>query len=247
MPESNSQLPVNSETRVDKIEQIVHSLSDFEQDELRMRLSFAQLQDTCVRLQDWRNSLAIGLHTMMFAGVSFGLFTGLFMAITFGLRNGFTAAISTFAYTAVFGGFLFGLCMAAYMVASIRFFMPRLTKNLGDRRSVLFQLQETSLPLPAREALEVCITALSATKGTRLEAIDRENGTVRAVLPMSWRSPGELVGAKVDAASDDISRIRVYSRALYTGLDLGKTRANVVTLTRLIEESGHAQAVIRSS
>ncbi len=245
IPEPESQMPVTSESRVDRIELIVNSLSDFEQDELRMKLGVRQQQDYCRRLLDWRNSLALGLHSMIYCGVFFGIFMGTFAGIATGLQAGLVAGLAVFAGTALGAGFFFGLLMAAYMIGLMRFFMPRFTKNLRQQRSAAFQVHELQLPLPAPEAFEVCLSSLSATKGIRLEAIDRENGTVRGISPLSWRSPGEVVGAKIDSIAPDVSRVRVYSKALFTILDFGKNRANVFSLSKSIEDAGQVHAVLR--
>lgn len=247
MPESESQLPVPSESRVDRIEQIVRSLSDFEQDELRMKLGVTQLQDTCRRLLVWRNSLALGLHTMMFCGVFFGLIMGLFAGIGVGMQAGLWVGLATFAGTAIGAGFFFGLFMAAYMIGLMRFMMPRFVKNLGQRKSAAFQVLELQLPLPVSEGFEVCLSSLSATRGIRMESVDRDNGSVRGVTALTWRSPGEVVGVKVDQGAADTTRVRVYSKALFTGLDFGKNRANVSKLAKSIEDAGQVHAILKST
>ncbi|MBX9671478.1 MAG: hypothetical protein K2X93_28070 [Candidatus Obscuribacterales bacterium] len=243
---SEPQLPANNQSRVGRIESIFHSLSDFERDELITKLGTSQLHETCLRLQDGRISLALCLHTMMFCGVFFGGFLGLGLGAVIGVQEGFWAGLATFAGTALGGGFFFGLIVAAYMIAWMRIFMPRFVKNLNKQQSAAFQVQELELPVQAAEAFEVCLSSLAAPKGMRMESIDRENLSVRAVTAFTWKSPGEIVGVKVDPLAADTSRVRVYSKAMFTTLDFGKNRANVTSLAKSIEDAGQVHVILKS-
>jgi hypothetical protein len=238
MAESDSQLPIIRDS-------IIDSLSDFERDELRFKLSATEFQDYCLRVKDWRNLMPLALHLTLFCGGFFGIFMGAFAGCVAGLKSGFLAGLGLFLTTAFSAGLIFGLCMAVGMICLIRFFIPRLMKKLSQRKSMMFTVNEFEISLPSAEAFEVCLSSLSGQRGVRVETTNREQGAMSALTSLSWKSPGEIIGVKLDTIATDRSRVRVYSKYLLSGLDFGKNEQNVRTLSKCINEAVHVHSILK--
>lgn len=224
----NPSLPSNDQIRTNQIDQIVNSLSEFEQDELRMKLFATHLHDTWNRLMDKRYSLALNWEYVKISGLFVGIL-GLLVGIIIGWKGGFIVGLNTFA-AVLAGGCLWGLCGAGFA----KFYMPRLIKNLDPRKSGALQVRELQVPLLGPEAFEACISSLSAIKDIKIEAINRENKTLRAITASNWRSPGEVIGVKIEQLTPDASKIHVYSKT-FSLLDFGKNRNSVDRLAKSIE------------
>lgn len=245
MDNSQPKLPIKVESRVEQIESIVTRLSHFEQEEVRWLLQVRHTQEFCTRFEDWRNVLTMAVHTGSIAGLSFGLTMGLMAGIAAGCEFGLMAGLSTFATTLVGSGVIFGIFMGATIAFLAKFLMPRIAKNMAQNTSPMFQVDEIELPLPAPEVFEACFTTISAAKGMKLEAADRNEGTIRATTSFTWRSPGESVGVKISQIADNASRVRIYSQALSSPFDFGKNRANIEMLKKAIEDAGQVHALLK--
>lgn len=245
-PDDNKkELPATQESRVSRIQRIINALSDFEQDEISTALQIAKMREYQVRMAEPGNALAFGLHTGIWAGLFFGGFTAA-IALAAGLATGnLMSAISLAASTLLVCGFGFGIFCGIYMVLLIRsmtFFM-KMHQNSGS--SALLQVRKVEVPVPFAEAVELSVTAIGSKKGWRLEGLDRNEGTVRAVTVATVFSPGEIVGVKVDPLTEDSSMVSVYSKALFTAMDMGKNARNVKQLAKEIEEAGAVHSILR--
>lgn len=243
--DSDKALPAVPESRVSRIKRIIGALSDFEQDELSSTIQANRMREYHQRLSEPKNLIAFGMHTAVLGGAFFGLFMGVFCGLAGLYSGGIISGLTAFFGTLVFGGVGFGICMGLYMLLLMKMTTSSMAKNLNAGQSTLFQVQKVEIPVALGEGIELCLTTIASKKGWSIESINREEGTVRAMTCPTLRSPGELVGVKVDALTDDSSVVNVYSRALFTALDFGKNRQNVAMLAKEIEEAGAVHSLLK--
>lgn len=239
------ELPAVPESRVSRIKRIISALSDFEQDEIAYAIQAEKMREYNVRLSERKNLIAYGMHTGFWAGAFWGAFMGLFSGMAVLFHGGILHALVAFFGTLILGGGFFGLFMGLFMVLQLKITTASMAKNLKVGQSALFQVQKVEVPVSMAESIELSLTALASKKGWRIESINREEGTVRAMTPPSVRSPGEVVGIKADPLTDNSSTISIYSKAIFTALDFGKNKQNVTLLAKEIEEAGHVHSILK--
>jgi hypothetical protein len=243
--ENDKALPAVPESRVSRIKRIIGALSDFEQDELSSAIQANRMREYQLRLSEPKNLIAFGMHTGVICGAFFGVFMGVFCGLAGLYAGGILSGLTAFFGTLLFGGGIFGLCMGLYMLLLMKITTSSMARNLIAGQSSLFQVRKVEIPVPLAEGIELSLTAVASKKGWRIESINREDGTVRAMTSATFRSPGEIVGVKVDALSEDTSCVSVYSRALFTALDFGKNKQNVTMLAKEIEEAGAVHSILK--
>ncbi len=243
--ENEKELPAIPESRVSRIKRIIGALSDFEQDELSSAIQANRMREYQVRLSEPKNLIAFGTHTGLWCGIFFGTFMGIFAAIAGLYSGGVVQALIAFFGMLFLGGGLFGLAMGLYMLLLMKVTTNSMSKNLNSGQSALFQVQKVDLPVPLAESIELSLTTIAAKKGWRIESINREEGTVRAMTSASIFSPGEIVGVKVDPLSENASTVSVYSKALFTAIDFGKNKKNVTLIAKEIEEAGAVHSILK--
>lgn len=170
-----------------------------------------------------------------------GVFCGLAGLYTSGIFSG----LSAFLGTLIIGGGIFGVCMGLYMMLLMKIISTSMSKSMNTKESPLFQVRKVELPVSLAEGVELSLTTIASKKGWRLESINRDEGTVRATTSPSLRSPGEVVGVKVDALSENSSIVSIYSKAIFTALDFGKNKQNVTMLAKEIEEAGVVHSLLK--
>lgn len=212
--QSTSNIP---KSRVGKV---FNSLSEFEQDELRIRLVVMHLR----RFANWRNTFSIFVHLLM-----------ILMAVA--------SILIPISWT--FGGLRAASCMGLGVLEfalgagiGVAFVASKVKSRKKDPLPSALQVHELRLGVSASQAFETCLAYISAS-GIRVQEVDRESRTLCAIMPMSWKSAGELVGVKIDQlVSSSQCGVRVYSRPLYIGApDFGKHRSNILLLSKAIEEA----------
>lgn len=244
MNQPDSDLPAPVESRVDQIFRITSALSEFERDELRFKLIAMHLNDHCRRLAEPKNVIAFGLHTLTISGAVVGLAVGAVAGLMAAATSGPLQGLLWFVCGALGGGGCFGLFMAIFLVLNLRMSFKRIAKNLSSTKSSLYHVDEIELPLLADQAYDVCKTEVEAKKWLRVEALDKGNMAISATANATFRSPGELVGIKIESVPDGRVRVRIYSRALFTTTDFGKNHWNVRMLSDSIKKHGDAVSLL---
>lgn len=244
-PESDKSLPAIPESRVSRIQRVIGALSDFEQDEISHSVQSSRMREYQVRLSEPRNLIAFGMHTGIWGGAFFGVFMGVFCGLAGLYTSGIFSGVSAFLGTLIVGGGVFGICMGLYMMLLMKLISMSMSKSFNTKESPLFQVRKVELPVSLAEGIELSLTTIASKKGWRLESINRDEGTVRATTSPSLRSPGEVVGVKVDALSKDSSIVSIYSKAIFTALDFGKNKQNVTMLAKEIEEAGVVHSLLK--
>lgn len=235
-------LPATAETRCDRVIKVVLSLSECEQEELRSTLATLRLSRLTARLGDWQTCLAVALHSGAIFGLFFGVLIGL---LSIDPTLGLLRTIIAFSIASIYSGVFCGALMTLILACTYRVAYPHLLANLVNKKTTTFQVEEFDLQLPASECLTLCRTAIEATKGARIDKLDETSGEIRAVKRMSWSSPGEAIGMKLDQIDSERTRVKVYSKDLFNSWALGKNRANVRKLKAAIEEAAQVHRILR--
>lgn len=246
MSEEQPQLPApapDAESRVDRIERIVNALSDFEQDELRAKLGALAMQQSASRMSDKRNLVALGIHTGLCCGVYFGFFMGIMAGLYHGIHAGVLAALGTFLSTFFVAGGLFGFFMGVFLALFMGVWVPRLSKNYSAQKSAMFQMESVDLEMETVSAFKVCKEVAVVKRGWKVELIDEKNLSIQMLTKLTVRSPGELVGIRVEAVPAG-ARVKIYSKALYTAMDFGKNRMNVTEMARAIRLNAETHRIL---
>ncbi|MBC7997073.1 MAG: hypothetical protein IAF58_03980 [Leptolyngbya sp.] len=244
-PQTGEELPAIPETRVVRIQRVVSALSEFEQDELNFALQAARINEIQSRLTEPKSTLNLALHTTLWSGSLFGLVGGLVCGLLTGLQFGWVAGLVAFSLQAIVGGVVFGLFMAAMMIGGLKLSMKGVSKNLSTSKSALFQVRQVELLITDAEAFELSKSMISSKRGWKVESVNKEEKSLRATTPPTWRSPGEIVGVQIYAAGDAQSVAKIYSKPLFTAMDFGKNAMNVAEMAKEIEDAGQVHHYLK--
>ena len=101
--------------------------------------------------------------------------------------------------------------------------------------------REALVPMPAEEAFERCLRALTELNGGTIIAADADTGGIEARTGISWQSFGEVVEVEIEPGVEG-TRLRVRSapRLKTTLVDYGKNRQNVDRVMRAVGGAGTA-------
>ena len=236
-------LPAIHETRSDRVLKVVQSLSECEQEQVRWALNTMRLQRLNKRLADWKTAFLVGMQPGIVFGLIFGLFEGLRCSLP---QLSYGVGVFLFSFIVLFVGICVScsIGMAVALAFVYKLLYPRILANLVAGKTSTFRAQKFEMPLPADECLKVCKTAFEARKGTRLEHLDEKHHELRATTRMSWSSPGESIGVKLDPVDANTTVATVYSKELFNSWGLGKNARNVKELKASIEESAHVHKIL---
>ena len=98
------------------------------------------------------------------------------------------------------------------------------------------QVRELRVPPDFHSAFTACRDAVLRIDGAAVRGMSREEGTLRARVPASWRAWGETVDIEVILLDEYATYVRVRSRPILstTMLDYGKNRDNVDAIVQAI-------------
>ncbi len=232
-------------SRVDRIEKLIQSLSEFEQDELRQKLNFLEIENHNRLFENKRNVLNFMLHTIIYYSIAFSIAFLIIFLCTTPVNLLFNGAnlirlLQSWLILSIIFGFLSSLAIIILKMV----LLPKLTKSHGQKHSLLGQLNQFELPLNTIDALNICQNVLYAKPDIKVESIDTENNTINATTGFSLRSPGELIGIKIEPITNKSCKIYIYSKALFATLDLGKNQSNIILLTKLISQAASDKALL---
>lgn len=243
--QNGNELPAVPETRVARIQRVVSALSEFEQDELNFALQATRINEIQSRLTEPKSAINLAVHTTLWSGSLFGLVGGLVCGLLTGLQFGWLAGVVAFSLQAIVGGLFFGLFMAGMMIGGLKISMKGVSKNLSTSKSALFQVRQVDLPVTDTEAFELSKSMLSSKGGWKVESVNKEEKSLRATTPPTWRSPGEVVGVQIYSAGDVGSVVKVYSKPVFTAMDFGKNAMNVTEMAKEIEDAGQVHHYLK--
>jgi hypothetical protein len=243
--DNGKELPAVIESRVSRISRIIGALSEFEQEELSSEIQALKVRRAHARLANTRNLIIFSVHSALVAGVSAGLLIGaLMMSVAIALGGDFIALGTIIQMSIAFAGSI-ALFSAVYMFLLLKAATTSMARELSLKHSKLYKMRKVEIPVPLKEGIELSITALASKKGWHLESINRDEGTVISQTSASSRSPGELVGMKVDPLTENSCVVNIYSKPMYTALDFGKSLYNVNLLAKEIEEAGVVHQLLK--
>ncbi len=235
LPESRSQRVIN----------VALSLSECEQEELRIALHAHRLRKMTNRMSDWGSCLSIALHSGALFGITVGLMIGFTDAVYAGMSFGLLAGVLVFFVSTIISAAFCGLAMTAILAILYKTMYQQTLARLSSGKTNTFQHEELEIPLSIAESFSVCKSTLEATKGARVETSDEKNLEIRAVTKMSWKSPGEAVGVKLEPIDENRTRAKIYSKDLFNSWGLGKNQSNVRCLKTAINDAANVHQLLR--
>jgi hypothetical protein len=244
MPDEE-QPPALPESRSDRVIKVAMSLSECEQEELRIALNALRVRRITNRLSDLGSCFVVSLHSGALFGVFMGLLIGSLDGIYAGATFGLLAGLLVFAASTIASTLFCGLTMTVILAIVYKLMYPRTAARLSSGQPATFQHDDLEIPLSLSESYSVCKSTLEATKGTRVEKADENSGDIRAVTQMSWRSPGEAVGVKLESIDANRTRAKIYSKDIYNSWGLGKNRKNVRVLKSAIADAANVHQLLR--
>jgi len=237
-------VPIVQDSRLTRIKRIVEALSDFEQDEIAYEIQSRKVKKAHAYLADLKNLIRLSLFTGLIAGAAGGILTGFCIWFTALSLGGTTSIFTLLALSLTFGAmYMAGTSAFVFVVLKLLTLTP--ARNLIVQSNKSFRVQKVEVPVPINEGVELSLTALAAKRGWRIQSINRQEGTISAQTAASLRSPGELVGIKVDSLTEDSSMVSIYSKPILTSMDFGKSGQNVSRLAKEIEEAGLVHQLLK--
>jgi len=237
-------LPAVMESRVSRITRIIGALSEFEQEELSNTLQTLKIKRAQTRAST-KNMLIFSLHTGVIGGLSAGLLMSILMAsVVISLGGEFITVWTCLQMGGLFAVALTLFC-AVYMFLLLKVATTSMAREAALKHTKLYKVQKVEIPVPLKDGIELSISAIGAKKGWTLESLDREDGTVSAISAATVRSPGELVGIKVDPLTENSCTVSIYSKPLFTIIDFGKNNDNVNLLAKEVEEAALVHQLLK--
>lgn len=233
------------ESRSKRVINVALSLSECEQEELRIALNALRLAKMTNRMSDWRSCFLVALHSGALFGITVGLMIGFTDAVYASMNFGLLAGALVFFVSTILSAAFCGLAMAAILAFLYKTMYQQTLARLSSGKTNTFQHEDLEIPLSIAESFSVCKNTLEATRGARVEKSDEINHEIRAVTKMSWKSPGESVGVKLEAIDENRTRAKIYSKDLFNSWGLGKNLSNVRCLKTAISDAANVHQLLR--
>ncbi len=232
------------QSRVDRIEKLIKSISEFEQDELRQKLNFLEIENYNRLFENKQNVFNFMLHNFIFYSTAYSIvFLTIFLCTSpFNFIKGLN--LLNFLQSWLILSIIFGALTSLSIIILKMVLLPKLAKSLFQKHSLIGQFNQFELPLNATDALNICHSVLYAKPDIKVESIDNENNTINATTGFSLRSPGEMIGLKIDPIAINSCKISIYSKSLFATIDLGKNQSNIFLLTKLILQAANDKALL---
>lgn len=166
-------------------------------------------------------------------GISFGLVECAVQAILVGSRRGWDAALDQGLRAGLLAGLLFGAAMSATLGT-----MALLaTRRQGTGALLVRQQRRIELRGARDDVIRTVAGALSRIPGAGGPRFDALAGLVEVRTAWSWKSFGELVTARIEAAGPGLHLVHVESRPRLrtTIVDYGANAANADAALALLQ------------
>ncbi len=242
MTESNNNNIEPYKSRLARLESIIDSLSEFEQDEIRLKLMYLEARNHVRLVENWKSTLAVAFHIFPFFFIILSI-SVIIPSLIFQFH--FIANFNLLLLFSLIA--LFSLISTVFAILGIMLTIPSLNILYAIKKARQFQVNHFEIPLDIDDSLHICQAVLYSKSDVIIESVDTVNNIIKARTKFSFRSPGELIGINIYPISPKSSKVSVYSKSLFPSIDLGKNYSNVILLTNLITQAANDKTYLNEN